>query len=332
MYELERIDDDISRIALAKPEGVPEPVDQPNNVFVLHGEAPALVNAGHPSQFDALSRALRELDLSVGVIERVVYTCWDIEVLGAAANMPNADHFVFSPDMTEPADYEAFVERERRSFRDTAAQIVEESDAYDRDDVEAVEAFVTTYLPPVPTNLRFIPIRSGHTVVAGSFEFEVLATPGPAEGHVALYDAARRTLFGGAFTSTGLPVRIEEVQAYLISLERLQELDVDALLLNEGKPVMQRGGWMLRRALRFLNNFMSNAPAVMHDAPTVVEFIERDLGHHLESLAELILQMRRYKAPMDELVRAKMIDAEGRGFARRYGVDVEDPREPLRKG
>ncbi len=330
MHQIEKVNDDITRIALGKPEGLPALAAEPVNVYLLHGEAPALINAGHPSQFEALCGALRELDLEVGDLERIVYTSWSVEVLGAAANLPNVDHFVFSPDMVEPSDFEAHLGRRRAQIRTLAQKIVDREEGYDADDLKTVDAFISAYFPPMPSNLRFIPIRSGHVVMAGRFQLEVLATPGPDPGHVALYDAQKRTLFGGSFSASGLPERINEVQSYLISLERLQKLEVDTLLPNRGKPVKKRGDWTLRRALRFLNNFMNSAPAAMHNAPTVIEFIERDLGHRIESLAELVLQLERYKAPMDELVRARMIDVEGEGLWRRYGVDVEDDRAPLR--
>ncbi|MFP4599928.1 MAG: MBL fold metallo-hydrolase [Persicimonas sp.] len=330
MFEIETISDDIERIILEKPEGLPSPACTPNNVFLLRGDAPALVNAGHPSQFEPLCRALRELGVEVSDLDRIVYTSWNIEVLGAAANLPNVDHFVFSPDMVQPVNYQAHIDRRRQAVRSLAERIVEQDDAYDDEDLGEVDRFISTYYPPVPAKLKFIPLRSGHTVCAGRFEFEVIGTAGPDPGHISLYDTQRRTLFGGSFTANGLPERIEEVQAYLLSLERLEDLDVDMLLLNRGRVMQTRGGWTLRRMLRFFNNLMSNAPAAMHNAPTVIEFIERDLGHRIESLPELVLQLERYKAPMDELVRARMIDAEGSGLARRYGVDVEDPRAPLR--
>jgi glyoxylase-like metal-dependent hydrolase (beta-lactamase superfamily II) len=324
------VTEEISRIELSKPQGLPSLASEPTNVYLLHGEAPALVNAGHPSQFDALCRALRELDVEVADLERIVYTSWNVEVLGAAANLPNIDHFVFSPDMSEPSDFETHLEARRDEIRSLAERVVVQEESYSDEDLESVDAYVSAYYPPMPSNLRFIPVRSGHVVAAGSFRLEVMATPGPAAGHVALYDAQKRTLFGGDFSASGLPAHMEEVQAYLISLERLQKLQVDTLLPNRGKPVKKRGDWTLRRALRFLNNFMNSAPAAMHNAPTVIEFIERDLGHHIDDLAELVLQLERYRAPMDELVRARMIDAEGEGLARRYGVDVEDDRAPLR--
>jgi glyoxylase-like metal-dependent hydrolase (beta-lactamase superfamily II) len=331
MYELERVTDDIHRITLGEPAGLPELLGQPTHIYLLGGDRPALINAGHPCQFEALGHALRELGLGFGDIERVLYTSWDIAVLGAAANMPGVDHFVLSPDMVEPTNYEAEIARRRARIRELAAEIVALGVGYVADDLEGVERMIATYYPPMPSRLQFIPIRNGHTVCAGDFEFEAMAAPGPGPGHAVYYDAERRAIFGGDFTTIGIPRRIDEVQSYLVSLERLQRLDIDALYLTHEPPVTSRGGWTVRRALRFLNNFMSTAPAAMHGAPTVVEFIESDLGYHIDDLAEMVLQVERYKVPMDELVRARMIDAEGEGLERKYGTDVEDDRAALRR-
>lgn len=331
MYELERVAPDVQRITLSPLAGLPELFSAPTHIYLLEGEAPALINAGHPAQFDALSEALRELGVGLSAIERVLYTSWDIGVLGAAANIAGADHFAFSPDMVEPSHYEAHIAARRGAFRATARALVALDIGYGAEDLEAVEQVIAAYFPPMPARMPFIPLRNAQTVCAGTFEFEVLATPGPAPGHLSFYDAARRTVFAGGFSTLGIPRQMQGVQPYLISLERLQRLQVEALLLTHELPVMSRGDWSLRRALRFLNNFMSTAPAAMHAAPTVVEFIEADLGYKPDTLAQLVLQVERYKVPMDELVRARMIEATGEGLARRYGVDVEDDRAALRR-
>ncbi len=330
MYELERVTDDLHRIGLEKPEGYPPPVGQANNVYLLDGEYPALINAGHPSQFDALCKALHELDVAPSRIHRVVHTSWRIDVLGAAPNFPNADHFVLSPDMTQPRDYEAHVAKRREAFERDARAALERRDHYGQDDLDDALAFMGQYWPRMTHRLDFVPIRSGHSVAAGNYGFEVIEAPGANPGNVALYDAEADVLFCGDVTLKGMPDFIDEVQPYLVSLERLLEIEAEHLLPNFGKASL-RSRWMIKRALSFLNNFLSNAPAAMHDAPTVIEFIENDRGRQLDSLTELVFQLQRYRRPMDELARARMIETEGTGLSRRYGVDVEDPRDTLRE-
>jgi glyoxylase-like metal-dependent hydrolase (beta-lactamase superfamily II) len=329
MYELEQVTGPVHRIALEKSGSYPPPVDQPNNVYLLDGRRPALINAGHPTQFDGLCQALHEVGVAPSRIHRVVHTSWRIDVLGAAASFPDADHFVLSPDMIQPRDYEAYVERQRSRFVDDARSIVDQHDYYDEDDLEQALAFAKQYWPRMTHRLDLVPIRSGHTVAAGELSFEVIETPGANPGNTALYDSAEGVLFCGDITLKGMPDFIDDVQPYLVSLERLLKIEAEHLLPNFG-PASPRSQWMIKRALSFLNNFLSNAPAAMHEAPTVLEFIETDRGHRLENLAEMVFALQRFRRPMDELARARMIETEGKGLSRRYGVDVDDPRNKVR--
>lgn len=330
MYELQTVRAGLHRIALAHPEHFPEPLDSPANVYLLDADAPALINAGHPAQFEALCQALHALGTSPAHIERVLHTSWRIDVLGAAASLPGADHFVLSPDMVAPRDYEAFVAQQRDAFCTLARDIAQQRERYDEDDLAGVDAFARAYWPRMPRRLNVIPIRSGQTMALGDHRFEVIETPGATAGNLALYHAPDALLFCGDTTIRGMPAFIEQVQPYLVSLERLLGIEADHLLPNIGRPI-RRSRLVIRQALSFLNNFLSNAPAAMHDSPTVLEFIEVDLGFEPESLVEMAWQVKRYRGPLDELARARMIDTDGRGLARRYGVDVEDPRSSLRR-
>ena len=330
MYHIEHVTEQIHRIGLKKPEDYPSPVDKPSNVYLVAGDHPALINAGHPTQFDALCQALHELEVAPGDIHRLVSTSWRIDVMGAATSFPDADHFVLSPDMKQPGDYESHVAGRRQRFVERAESICAQHEDYDEEDLEQAQAFAGRYWPRMTRRLDFIPIRSGHTVAVGDLSFEVIEAPGANPGNMALYDASADVLCCGDITLKGMPDFIDEVQPYLVSLERLLKIEAEHLLPNFGAP-SPRSQWMIKRALSFLNNFLSNAPAAMHEAPTVIEFIETDRGHSLDRLEELFFELQRFQRPMDELARARMIETKGKGLSRRYGVDVEDPRDKLRE-
>jgi hypothetical protein len=76
---------------------------------------------------------------------------------------------------------------------------------------------------------------------------------------------------------------------------------------------------------------MSNAPSVLFRSPTLPEFMERDWGFRPEHAAEIVWQGMMYHSLLEELVRADVIEAEGDGMARKYGTDVDDPREQIRQ-
>lgn len=326
-FELERIADGLTRIELAGVGEVAGALSRPTNVYLIEGAAPALINAGHPARTEALGRALRARGLSPADIERIIATSWQIDVLGGATHFPRADLFVLSPDMQAPRDYEMQLESRRQMLRSTAEQIAEADDDFR---VQPVGDAIERYIPRMTRDLRFAPLRNGHFVQAGQLRLEVLATSGPGPGHMSLYAPDEQLLFSGDFSMSGLPQLLEDTQAYLVGLERLGALPSKMVLPNTGR-IYRQGRWTVSRAGNFLNNFLSNAPAALVRAPTVIEFIERDRGHTVEDPVELTLAYRRFRLLFDELVRTRTVAAEGEGLKRRYGIDVDDPREKVRR-
>lgn len=326
-FELETIAEGITRIELPSPVATGDLLATPSNVYLIDDPSPALINAGHPCQSDALARALRACDITPAQIERIIATSWQIDVVGGATQFPRADLFLLSPDMSTPRDYEMLIETRRQHLRSLAAEIAEFDESFQRSLVDDV---VERYFPRMTRDLRFAPLRNGHFVQAGALHLEVLATAGPGPGHMALYEAEEKLLFCGDFAMSGLPHRLTDAQSYLVSLERIAGLPSQRVLPNRSRSFKQ-GRWTVSRAANFLNNFLSNAPAVLVRAPTVIEFIERDRGLSLDDPLELMMAYDLYRTLFDELVRSRTIAAEGQGLARRYGVDVDDPREPLRR-
>jgi glyoxylase-like metal-dependent hydrolase (beta-lactamase superfamily II) len=328
-YVIEELADDLFRIELSKYEGLAEPINRPTNVYLVAGQAPALIGAGHPTQFKSLCAALRELDVSPSRIERIIHTSWDVDVLAGATNFADVDHFVLSPDMVKPSDYEGIVERTRRRLSalalDIAAALPQMSFH-----VEHVEHNLLAYYPPMPRKLRFIPLTEGIVIRAAGLDLEVMDTPGPGPGQCCLFARAHQMLFSGAFALQGIPPIVEDVERYLESLERLFDLDVGVALPTHGDPDV-RGKDALFRSLRFFNSFLGGVPIALAKAPTLFDFIEQDQGYLSDDLLELTFTFQRYKTLFDELERLKVIQCEGTGFERRYGVNVDDPREGLRR-
>lgn len=325
-YELVELEDGLIRIELAPVPGVPEALARSVNVYLVEGASPALINAGHPAHAEALAAALRERGLTPARIERIVATSWHIDVVGGATRFPRADLFVSSPDMRAPRDYEMQIEARRGELLEIAQQI---AGAHDEFRIEPVEAAVERYFPRMTRDLRFAPLRNGQFVRAGELRLEVLATGGPGPGHMALYESDREMLFCGDFTLSGLPRRLDDTQSYLVSLERLAELTSRLALPNCGR-VYDQGRWTISRAAKFVNNFLSNAPAALVRQPTVIEFVERDRGYTVDEPLELVLAFERFRSLFEELVRTRTVAAEGDGVDRRYGVDVDDPRDKVR--
>ncbi len=326
-FELETIVPGVTRIELPRLSGVPDPLSEPVNVYLIDDPSPALINTGHPAHSDHLVAALRACSVTPAQIERIVATSWRVDIIGGATRFPRADLFVLSPDMQAPRDYEMHVGARRQKWGDLTSELAESDDNFRRSPVDEA---LDQYYPRMTRDLGFAPLRNGHFIQLGPLHLEVLATAGPASGHLALYEAERELLFCGDFSLSGLPKRIENTRGYLVSLERLAELPSERVFPNRGRH-FEQGRWTLSRAANFLNNFLSNAPAVFVRAPTVLEFIERDRGITAEDPVECVVNYELFRTLFDELVRTGTIAAEGEGIQRRYGVDIDDPREKLRR-
>jgi glyoxylase-like metal-dependent hydrolase (beta-lactamase superfamily II) len=326
---VEQIDDELWAISLTRPQAWPESLQDPNRVYIIGGDNPAMINAGHPSQHEEVVAGIEAIDdprVEPERILRVVHTSWSIDVLGGAVNFPDADHFVSSPDMIRPSRYEALIEERRQAYRQLAEAA---ADQQPNADMEAVEAFVESYWPKMPESLPIIPIRNGQTVRAGAAELEIMGAEGPGPGNVALLERGRDWLFCGDMTTSGLPYQMRDLRSYMVALERLLDLEIGWLLPNRDRP-RKRGDWAIRSAITFINNFMSNAPSAMFEEPTLLEFVERDLGYRPDDFVDLVWKASLYRELMDELVRSKMIESEGSGIERVYGVNIDDPRGEIR--
>lgn len=297
------------------------------NVYLLQdGDRVSLINAGHPAHYDSLLQAFKELEISPADVDRIAVTSWEISAIGGAPRFPQADLFVLSPDMEAPRDLERKIDGLRQRLESLAQEFCDVL-GYKNEDFKAP---LERYYPRVSRDLRFIPLRNGHRLSLGGQLFEVLATPGPGPGHLSLFCADNGALFSGDFALSGFPDQIDNARAYLQSMERLAGLASTRVYPNRGRS-FTRGPLTLGRSAKFVDNFLGNVSAAVIDSPTVLEFIERDLGRRPEAPMDLLFTHQVFQALFDELVRTRNIGAEGEGIHRRYGVDVEDHRKEIRR-
>lgn len=331
MYATTPLTETLWQITLAKPDITHLPYARPNHVYLIKDEhVPALINAGHPSQFNALKEALDHLGCPIEQIERLIITSWRPDCLGGVVNFPNADAFVLSPDMIQPNHYQQWIEQERKLRLDFAEQLQDfESFPYTID-MDALQHTLTTAFPDMPGPLNIIPVRTGHTIAAGHLRLEVYDAQGPDEGHMMLYARAQKWLFSGDIIHNGLPEQLYEVRLHLRALERADDLDVQWVLPNHDR-VIKRAKLRIKHARLFLENFIDNAPLAMHNDPTLLEFVHQDLGIEPRDIIRYIETVRTYRILLEELGRSRLLDTKGEGLLRRYGVGLNDPRAPIRQ-
>jgi glyoxylase-like metal-dependent hydrolase (beta-lactamase superfamily II) len=294
---------------------------KPTSVYLLRGDAPALVGAGHPTQSDALIAALDELGVPASSIRRIVVGSWSPAVLGGVVSFPRADWFVATPDMIAPRHYDTWLDEERATFVGLVDEILERSGEWSR---EALDGWLERAFPRVTDHLDFVPVRTGQTVQAGSFELEVVSAPGPNPGHSVLWNATHRLAFTGDLQMRGLPAHVESARDYLVALERTMDLEPQWMLPTHGEPTPYARR-RLKSMLQFCNNFLSNVAMTLAGGKSVLEFVDADLGYRPETLVEYAEEVRRRRPFLEELAASGMVETSGDGLDKRYGTDVEAP-------
>ncbi|SDX52565.1 Glyoxylase, beta-lactamase superfamily II [Marininema mesophilum] len=89
-------------------------------------------------------------------------------------------------------------------------------------------------------------IQAGETIQLGDYSYEILHTPGHADGHVSFYDPARRLLIGGDFLLPKITPNISlwpecdpnPLDSYLTTLDKMKPLAVDRVFPSHG-PVFE---------------------------------------------------------------------------------------------
>lgn len=325
-YAIYRPRPDIVQIALPNP-GLPRPLGLPCNVYVILGEAPALVGAGHPRAFEALREALASLHLRPEDIQRVVATDWTPSMLAGALAFERADLFALSPDMVQPRHYGAWAEQARHRMTPDVDELLADPRYAKVMARDAHEAALDLWFGALPERLPVTPLRDGHVLRLGAYSLRVMDTPGPADGHLALYDDARGLLFSGRLViehAFGEPM-IEEAKATLTSLEQIFELNPKLLLPGYGS-IDEDAAWAARRSHRSLTGWLSNLPYVLQGPMTLPDLLMRDMGHIPSHLTRYLHTMNLYRAVFDELVRTGVILTAGEGVWKRYGTSEPDPR------
>ncbi len=204
------------------------PIDEntTGGVFLLRGESPTLVDTGidsTPEQY--LFPFLETIGLSTSALRRIVLTHSHYDHVGglpaifARADLPVLLHKETGEDLEAPWKQ---VQRVRELYPQDNPYL---------DTADPEEPFV------LPTPLRVDRVvQGGESLLAGSRVWQILYTPGHIPGMISLYNPEDRVLissdsFQAAGTNQGEAI-YTDVRAYLNSLDRVQPLEIDHLLLS----------------------------------------------------------------------------------------------------
>jgi glyoxylase-like metal-dependent hydrolase (beta-lactamase superfamily II) len=206
-------------------------VDEPNSN--------TLIDAGLPSQMEAISAALVEAGIGVGDLRRIIFTHQDLDHVGSgAALVRQSGARVLAHSADAP-----FIEGSQRLLKPSPEMLEQRPQM--REVLERLE--------PVGVDER---VENGTRLdVAGGTR--VISTPGHTPGHISLYVEQSKVLIAGdALTAERgslhgpNPSMTLEMRTAIKSIRRLADLEIDIIICYHGGVVSEGANEQLRRVIQ----------------------------------------------------------------------------------
>ena len=203
-----------------------------NAVYLLHGDAPCLVETGPGADLALVLEALDTLGVGANDLGHIVVTHIHLDHAGAAGALsmrfPRATVWAHGRGTPHLADPRRLVTSTARTYG-----------------AERMLAFFGETLPVDGHRLRSV--VDGDTISLGSRELSVMHTPGHASHHVALHDSRSDAVFTGEAIGShlpwgpaarpALPPPEVDVERAIESIKRIGSRHASALLTSHFGPV-----------------------------------------------------------------------------------------------
>jgi glyoxylase-like metal-dependent hydrolase (beta-lactamase superfamily II) len=209
------------------------------NVHLINGsDGCLLVDTGWNTvwAFNALEEQLKEIGLGFGDITQIIITHMHGDHYGLSGKLKELSKAIVAIHQIEEAlIYSRYVDLNKFSAdltRWLQLNGVPEKDVHRLEAALQGEKKLVLITPPDMT------LQGGEKISFGSFNFEVIWTPGHSPGHICLYESERRLLLSGdhilptIFPNVGLYPHSGDnpLGSYLSSLKAIEQLQVDLIL------------------------------------------------------------------------------------------------------
>lgn len=222
---------------------IPESSLEHINVYLVEGdEGNLLIDTGWntPNAFEALKQQLRDSGFGFKDITQIVVT------------HVHPDHYGLAGRLTQLSGAKLALHEAELSLIDSRyinmEQLLQEMEAYLRrhgtpqNDLPAIHKaslWIKRFVVPA---LPEIVLKGGEELTIGSFNFEVLLTPGHSIGHICLYEPKRKLLFSGDHVLPEITPHIglhpqsgeNPLGDFINSLKEIEKLEVNFVFPGHG--------------------------------------------------------------------------------------------------
>jgi glyoxylase-like metal-dependent hydrolase (beta-lactamase superfamily II) len=314
------------------------PIPSPNNqmthvnVYLIYGsDGCLLIDTGWNTRwaFNALEEQLREIGLGFGDITQIIITHMHGDHFGLSGKLRDLSNATIALHQIETALIDSrYVDLENFSVEITRWLHL---NGVPEIEVHQLKVALQGEKKLVLLTYPDVTLQGGEKISFGSFNFQVLWTPGHSPGHICLYEPAKRLLLSGdhilptIFPNVGLYPHSGDnpLGDYLNSLKAIEQLQVD-LILPSHEDVFTD---LKKRIQEIYNHHNERREAIIgvleEGAKTAYEISQRIpwiLNGVIMSFAELPPLDKRL-AVMSALAHLELIRIEGQvGRIHRNGI------------
>ena len=309
----------VHQIKIPFPQGIPDYT----NVYIVEGsEGNIMVDAGwdSPEAFSSLMEGLKKDRLKFQDIKKIVITHIHPDHYGLASKVKQLCGAKVAMHRIEAglvnSRYVDFDELLKEMERGLSSNGVPQAELADMAKASLwMKQFVLPDLPDVM-------LDDGDSLGNGSFEFEVLRTPGHSLGHICLYEPAKRLLFSGdhiLFETTphiGFHSQSGDnpLGDYISSLKRMEMLKVNFVFPGHGSvfsslklrvaEILRHHEQRKRVIIESISGGLKTAYQIAEDIPWIPE-------QGGVAFRDLALQDRRL-AVLETIAHLRLLSSEGK--------------------
>ncbi len=209
------------------------------NTYLVQGEGEYLLidtGWGTPQALDYLKDQLAEIGVRFEDISQIVVTHIHPDHYGLAGRLKQRSQAKFAlHHLEKDLIVSRYIDMDKLLHQLTQWLHINGVPANELSQLRAASVEMTKFVTPIMPDIT---LHGGETITIGSFNFQVLWTPGHSPGHISLYEPERKVLVSGDHILPTITPNIglhpqsspDPLDDYLNSLESMKQLEVSWVL------------------------------------------------------------------------------------------------------